>query len=194
MAVASAPEASREQLAQAIGSLIWKDPSRILDAIASARGAVAVLECRLRGASMGHAIPAGSRLRIDLATAGGLKAGDLVAFVRDDGICVHRIVYLGRRDAARDFVITQGDACFYPDPPVRLAQVIGPVTEFRNGLEWTRVGTQAEGERAGTRLGRTLLCIVASLTEIHVPIAGLFARMLRLRTERPGRVEAPGRE
>jgi hypothetical protein len=190
MSELSVPGADRKELSKAIGSLIWKDPERILDAASMLRGSAAVIECQLRGGSMGVAIPAGASLRIDLGTSASHRIGEIVAFVQDSGICVHRIAYLGRGSRSSDYIITQGDACFYPDPPINSKRVLGSVTEFRIGENWIVTGIQPSHDRARSIVGRFLLKLVAGLMEVNVRLAQGVARILRVRKEGPRVVDA----
>ena len=179
-------EADRARLAHAIGSLIWKDPKRILDNVAQLRGTGAVIECNLRGGSMGTAIPAGSAIRIRLEAARPYRVGEIVAFVVHDGLCVHRIAYLGAGARAGKFLITQGDACLNPDSPIELRYILGPASEFKFGESWIPPGERSPRSRAGSFLGRSLLSLVAWLLEIDVRAATLAVKILRLRKESTG--------
>ena len=85
----------------------------------------------------------GATLRISLGRVAPYRVGEVVAFVQDAGICVHRVAFLGRSQRARDYIITQGDACFYPDPPISTPLVLGPVTEFRLKGDWVPTADQA---------------------------------------------------
>jgi len=178
-----APEADRNLLASAIGSLIWKDPNRILDNVAQLRGTGAVIECNLRGGSMGTAIPAGSAIRIRLEAARPYRVGEIVAFVVHDGLCVHRIAYLGAGARAGNYVITQGDACQNPDSPIEVSHILGPAIEYKSGKDWTPPAERSIGSRASSFLGRNLLRVVAWLLQIDVRAATLAVKILRLRKE-----------
>jgi hypothetical protein len=54
-------------------------------------------------------------------------------------------------------LVTQGDACFYPDEPIDDAHVLGPVTAFLDGSAWKPVGDARPGDRAANIAGRALL-------------------------------------
>jgi hypothetical protein len=166
----------REQRLRAIGALIWSDPGRIMENAARLRGTDAVIEMQLRGGSMGAAIPAGSTLRIALGRTGPCRIGEVVAFVRRSDVCVHRVAYLGRGARAHEYLVTQGDGCYYPDPPIRASEVLGPVVEFRHDGVWRRTGEQPSPDRAQSAIGRGLLCLVANLMEYSVPLARAAAR------------------
>lgn len=184
MSDSTPPGFGRADLARAIGSLLWKNPERLLDAVSRLRGSDAVIECGLRGASMEPAIPRGSALRIDLGRPAPYRIGEVVAFVQDSGICVHRVAYLGRGKRRADFLVTQGDGCFYPDPPINLRQVLGPVTAYRVENGWIPSSGQGSAGRARSLTGRILLALVARLMELNVTVAQAIARALRLRKER----------
>jgi hypothetical protein len=185
----SAREVDREQLARAIGSLIWKNPERILDVLSGLRGSDTVIECRLRGGSMEPAVPRGATLRISLGREAPYRVGEVVAFVRDAGICVHRVASLGRSQRARSYIITQGDACFYPDPPISTSLVLGPVTEFRFQGDWVPTDDQPSVGRARSFLGRTLLKLIAGLMELDIRLGQRAAKVLRIRKENAAAAE-----
>ena len=186
----SAREFDREQLARAIGSLIWKNPERILDVASRLRGSDTVIECQLRGGSMEPAIPRGATLRISLGRVAPYRVGEVVAFVQDAGICVHRVAFLGRSQRARDYIITQGDACFYPDSPINTSLVLGTATEFRLEGDWIPTTDQASVGRARSFLGRTLLKLIAGLMELDIRLAQSAAKILRIRKESAAAAEA----
>jgi hypothetical protein len=185
----SAPKLEREQLARAIGSLIWKDPARILDVVSRLRGSDTVIECRLRGGSMEPAVPRGATLRINLGRVAPYRVGEVVAFVQDAGICVHRVAFLGRSQRARDYIITQGDACYNPDPPMSTSLVLGRVTEFRLEGDWVPTGDQASVGRARSFPGKTLLKLIAGLMELDIRLGQRAAKVLRIRKESPAAAE-----
>ena len=133
---------------------------------------------------MGAAIPAGSALRIDVGRSAPACVGEVIAFVRDDGLCVHRVVH-----RAGALLVTQGDACFYPDEPIDDARVLGAVGAFLDGAEWRAVGAAPPDARARTLTGRALRAIVASLTRADVRLARFAARTMRLRREGPANAE-----
>jgi hypothetical protein len=190
MSAPRAPQADLAELHRAVGALLWKDPERVLETVARLRGTGAVLECTLRGASMGAAIPKGARLRIELGRGAPYRVGEVVAFVRDPGICVHRVACLGQGARVKDHLVTQGDACFYPDEPVAARRVLGRVTQYRAGEGWKPVAGPSPSERSQSALGRALLRAVSLLMETSVPLARGAARLLRLRKESAAPVEA----
>lgn len=175
----------RGSSAGAIGALIWKDPERILAMAAQLRGSGAALECRLRGASMAPAIPPGASIRI--AVDEGAGVGDVVAFVRPDGLCVHRVAWL--HGAQR---ITQGDACYLPDLPIDASRVVGRVSAWREAAgEWQPVGTLRRDDRAGSAPGRALRAVVAASTSLDPRLGRGVASLLRVFRESAPNAAAP---
>jgi len=132
---------------------------------------------------MESAIPRDSTLRISLGMSGPYRIGEVIAFVKDSGICVHRVAYLGHGRSARDYIVTQGDACFYPDPPLHKRCVLGPVTEFHSKDRWFPTGLEPTRNRAQSPLGRTLLKLISWLMELNVRAACLAAKLMRVRKE-----------
>src|ERR1700730_15998715 len=94
------------------------------------------VESELRGASMGLAIPNGSRIPIVHSDGGTWRVGQVVAFLAGSRVMVHRVMHVGRRGAARGFLITLGDGNWICDPPVELDTIAGLVEEFRVGDHW----------------------------------------------------------
>ncbi len=167
----------------AIARLIGSDPQRILTIAARFRGAGKTLECRLRGGSMEPAIPREARLSILLGPTTPYEVGDVVAVVDGSRICVHRVVYLGS-GGRHGYVITQGDACYYPDPPTKTEYILGRVTAYEQAESWREPGASRSSDRARSKTGSTLLFLVAALLKIHVGIARFCVRVLRVRRDR----------
>jgi hypothetical protein len=98
------------------------------------------VESELRGASMGLAIPDGSRIRIVYSEGFTWREGQVVAFLAGSRVMVHRVMHVGSRGRARRFLITQGDGNWICDPPVSLDTIAGCVEEFRVNDQWQGVG------------------------------------------------------
>lgn len=100
-----------------------------------------VIHSDLRGASMGAAIPDGARIRIRSSSQAACGVGRVIVFMAGSRIMAHRIVHEGRRGAAQQFVLTQGDGNWLCDPPVNRATVVGEVEAFSIGGDaWQPVG------------------------------------------------------
>jgi len=175
------PAAENERL-RSIGAFIWAARERVL----ATAGQLAddsperVIECRLRGASMAGAIPAGSRIRIALAS-GPYQVGDVVAFMDDAQVVVHRIAHMsGRRDAQGNaLIITRGDAMIVPDAPIENRAVLGRLSAMASGTDWRAIGGQHWLPRRERLLGFVLLAATAVTLRLHAPLAQRLARWLQ---------------
>jgi len=178
--VAEPPALGSDAQSRAIGSLIWKDPERIIAFAADLRESNALLECQLRGGSMESAIPRGSTIRIQMSKPRQYQIGEVVAFVRESGLCVHRIVHQCITLGANEYVITRGDGCVYPDPPVNLAKVLGRVINFKHGQDWQMVDYSPPSDaRIRLMLADMLVAITSALIRINVSSAGMAARVFK---------------
>ena len=89
---------------------------------------------------MAPAIPDGARIHIRAGTEERCGVGDVIAFVGGSRVIAHRIVYEGRRGAARRFLVAQGDGNWLCDPPVNRSTVVGIVEGFSVGGDRRPVG------------------------------------------------------
>jgi len=165
---------------KSLGSFIWQDGARVLAAAGRGDPRQHVVECQLRGASMSGAIPAGSRIRIAL---GGTpyRRGEVVAFVTDTDLVVHRIVYARRRWLRRDplqFMITRGDAMLLPDAPINTDFALGRVVEMRVGAEWRALNARAQMPRRERLLAFLILVAIAFLLNVRLSWARRLADWL----------------
>ena len=99
-----------------------------------------VIESQVQGASMGTAIPNGAHIRIRAGEAEEPRTGKVIAFLTRSRVMVHRVVYEGRRGAARHFVLTQGDGNWLCDPPVERSCIVGEVQSLACEGEWRPIG------------------------------------------------------
>jgi hypothetical protein len=159
----------------ALGSLIWRDPALLLAtaARAGADSRSTMVECRLRGASMATAIPAGSRVRIACGQHEP-RIGDVVAFAIDERIVVHRVVYRRWRAGRGATFLTRGDAMLVPDPPLGTPALIGRVLEFDGGSGWKPVGLPGWTPRRDRVVAFAVLAASAALFEFSVHAARWF--------------------
>lgn len=171
-------EQSNAEWLHAVGAFVWNDADRILTVASGFREAQGVLECHLRGGSMGRAIPAFSRIRIRFSNQKSYRIGQVVAFLVGTRIMVHRVVYHGHRGCAKNYLITQGDAMLLPDPPVNVRDVLGPVVEFQFDGGWNPPETPPTQPLNRRFLSFVLLTIVGGILEINVRLARWVARML----------------
>jgi hypothetical protein len=120
----------------AVGSFLREDPARILAVAAHLRGPDRALESTVEGMSMGRTIPSGSRIRVEFADRDDYPLGHVVAFVSRSKVVVHRIVYRGRRGAARGHLLTRGDAALVPDAPLTAGDILGTVAAVQREGTW----------------------------------------------------------
>jgi hypothetical protein len=149
--------------------------------------------------SMGRALPAGSRIRIQLADRRRYEVGEVVAFLAGKHVVVHRVVRRGPGGAAGDYLLTRGDAALVPDLPVEERRVLGAVTGVARDGGWVAVDAcprQVYPVRAGTWV---LLAAAASLLRVSPRAAAAFvtavhrcAQPLRRATRTRAPVGPPG--
>jgi len=137
-----------------------------LDVVATLlKSAGTILECDVRGQSMGNTLPDGSRLRLSFEESPTLAVGDVVAFTANSAVTVHRVVGRGMFGPARSFVLTSGDGSLLLDHPVPVRDVLAIVREWRNGDTWQRVPVC--GARGWRYVVRQLV-LVPVLLALHV--------------------------
>jgi hypothetical protein len=153
----------RTELIDAVGNLLQADPARIVALASSLRAPNRSLESTVQGMSMGGGLPPGSRIRIELIERTRYESGEVVAFVFDGEVIVHRVVHRGRIGVAAGHVLTRGDATLVPDPPVEHGWILGRVKEVWREGRWTELsGPPRRSLRA--RLASSLLLIAATGT------------------------------
>jgi hypothetical protein len=137
----------------------------------------AVIHSDLRGSSMGAALPDGARIRIRSGAENSWHQGDVIAFLAGSRLMAHRIVYEGRRGAARHFVITQGDGNWLCDPPASRSTVVGRVEAFSTDTDWRPI--------AGPRIafprrlvGRASLALMRMALELSPTFTIRAARLM----------------
>lgn len=124
-----------------VTGLAWKHGLEDLARFrALSRKAGGVVHSTVRGASMGSALPTGSRIRIKSGSEDSFRPGDVIAFLAGSRVAAHRIVWQGRAGKAGEFFITQGDGNWLCDPPVHRSAIIGSVEVGGTDGEWLPVG------------------------------------------------------
>lgn len=135
------------------------------------------------GVSMGSAIPVGSRVRIRHCDEQAGMAGQVVAFLQGGRIVIHRVIYTGTHGAARDYVITRGDADWLCDPPVNVSQIAGCADEYLAAAGWRAIGPPARVRplrRIASIVGGRAVCLAL---EVSPALAVFLGRsMISLRT------------
>jgi hypothetical protein len=162
-------ETSVVQRGSAISSFLL-DNDAVLHALASRLGGRdAVFESGIRGNSMAPAIPGGARLRVRLRAGQSCHRGDIVFFLSDNGFMVHRIIYQPRRSSPADFLLTLGDNCIVPDPPVRIDRVLGGVIEVQTADGWNSPGALVH--RSICHRAARAVASVAMIVALHYRIS-----------------------
>ncbi|HEX2827011.1 MAG TPA: S24/S26 family peptidase [Burkholderiales bacterium] len=127
--------ASRD-LAHAVGALLRADAARIHAVASRFEPAERFLESTVTGASMGATLPPGSRIRIEPKRHGVYEPGEIIAYLLRGEVIVHRVIHRGRFGAAAGYLLARGDATVVADPPVVLANVLGPVRAVLRDGAW----------------------------------------------------------
>ena len=135
------------------------------------------VEARFAGDSMEPTIPSGARLRLSCGME--VAAGDVVAFVHDGHVLVHRVLAI-----APPLVLTRGDGLVIPDPPVSCDRVFARVEALQRGDDWT--APAGPRESAAQRLLRWLCAFRLGTVWARVLIGAL--RRLRPRPAEPAEV------
>jgi hypothetical protein len=180
--------ASRLDPVQAVSRFFQEDPARILTVAAGLRAPDRTLESTVLGMSMGRTIPAGSRVRIELAPRPRLRPDEVVAFVAGPHVVVHRVVRLARR-GTRGYLLTRGDAALVVDPPIDETRVLGRVITVHHQQAWVAPGPPPPVS-ASIRVVRGLvLQTTVALLRLHPRAAAAFVAALH-RAARPFRAGA----
>ena len=91
------------------------------------------LRLQVTGWSMLPAVWPGDTLTVERANFNTVSEGDIVLFVRESRLFVHRVTASSRRDGSWQLV-TKGDAMPSPDAPISEAELLGRVSRIvRNG-------------------------------------------------------------
>ena len=108
-----APASQERERLLALGNFICSSDGPLAAAMGLRRDLSGpAYESVVSGGSMGASIPNGVRIRV--AEGGQPRRGQIIAFVSSGKTFVHRIRWCGHSWAARDWIITQGDAMRLP--------------------------------------------------------------------------------
>jgi hypothetical protein len=119
-----------------VRSFLRDHPQAMVPLAAHFQARQVVFDSAIRGSSMWPAIPAGARLRVQLLDGDACSSGDIIYFARDDGYMAHRVVYHGWLGATGGYLLTRGDSCIVPDPPVVSSRVLGTVVAVEIDGGW----------------------------------------------------------
>jgi hypothetical protein len=132
---------------RAVSGLLLERPPLLLPLADRFRDHPTVVESAIHGSSMAPTIRPRSRLRVQLAGQQPCATGDIVYYLADDGYMVHRVVYRPHAAAAAGYLLTQGDNCIAPDPPVPTDRVLGTVVAVHTARGWQPPGPPCAGRR-----------------------------------------------
>ena len=146
---------------------------------------------------MSPAIPSGARLRVRLLGENPCNSGDVVFYMSEDGFMVHRIAHPPRGSTAGGYLLTIGDDCLAPDPPVRINRLLGTVVAVQTCTGWrppgpalvrtsfhrlVRAATIAATIVAlwfGVATARRFAAFLSALERVLRPLAGRLLRVVR---------------
>jgi len=132
--------ASSDRRVRAVSAFLL-DREPLFAALASRLGGRdAVFESAIRGSSMSPAIPTGARLRVRLLDEQSCQVGDVVFYLAEAGFMVHRVVHRQERGPAAGCMLTFGDHCLAPDPPVGRDRILGTVIAVQTAEGWRPPG------------------------------------------------------
>ena len=163
---------------QAVAAFFREDPARILVVASGLRGPHRSIESTIEGNSMGRTLPPGSRIRIELAERPSYELGEVVAFLARGKVVVHRVVYKGRRGAARGRLLTRGDAALIPDPAVDVGSVLGAVTAIDRDGDWVLPDGRLRRSLPARAVASLALTVVTRTLEASPRAANLVVQLL----------------
>ena len=128
------------------------------------------VEITLDGTSMQPLIRKGRDIVTILPPDGELRIGDIVLFRRADGAyVVHRVYRI-----EEDRVITLGDNCENPDPPIHRSRILGNVKTIRRGNRL--IETDSASQQRYGRIWMKLLPIRKRILHIRFVIRKNFGK------------------
>lgn len=142
MVTRAGPDAPATRQVRAVSSFLLDHDPLLLALASHLGGSDVVFESAIRGSSMSPAIPSRARLRVRLLADQPCQRGDVVYYLSNDGFVVHRIVHQARRGPAAGYLLTFGDNCLVPDPPVRKDRILGTVIAVQTAGGWRPPGPQ----------------------------------------------------
>ena len=123
------------QRVSALSDFLLKRPPLLLQ-VAPQLGRGVVFESAIRGSSMWPAIASLARLRVQILAGRPCRIGDIVYCLADDSYVVHRVDFVLRPGRSRSVVLTCGDNCLAPDPPLPLDCILGTVISVQTETGW----------------------------------------------------------
>ena len=131
----------------------------------------------VRGRSMGKALPDGSRIHVRLVPQRDLRVGQVVAYVAEDRMVVHRVVRLATWHQDQ-YLVTRGDATVVCDRPVLIMSVVGVVTDHCTLDVWEPVGAPPVRGFLVNRMASAISAILGGLVQLSPQLADWAARRM----------------
>lgn len=132
------------------------------------RGSGGLVECEVRGASMGSGLPDGSMVRVRCDGAHDAPLGTVVALDLGGALTIHRLVHRGRSRRALGWVVTEGDANLTCDAPVPAEALLGRVDAVRAERgDWIPVDVAVPAPATRPRITALVRRVVCRATEFH---------------------------
>lgn len=153
------------------------NPSLLLPMAANFGELRPVIESAIRGGSMEPAIPRGARLRLRLLCGQPCFTGDVIFYLAGDSYMVHRVLHRVRR-FDEEYLLTCGDDCMTPDPPVPLSQVLGTVVAVQKNRSWSPPGMVMIRRFSKRAIRRMTLAAVSGTLKFSVSAARRLAVVL----------------
>jgi hypothetical protein len=167
-----------DSTAEALSAFLVDHAGLLLSLVSHLGQELREFESAVRGSSMAPAIPAGSRIRVRPGEGSSCRIGDVVFYLSDGGYVVHRVVYRPGTSADGDYLLTEGDARFAPDPPVPCRQVLGTVVAVQGHGQWAPVGLPVPGPWHRRFVRAVTLPVVILATKVSLVGAQRLARAL----------------
>jgi hypothetical protein len=131
----------------------------------------------VRGRSMGKALPDGSHIHVRLVPQRDLRVGQVVAYVAEDRMVVHRVVRLATWHQDQ-YLVTRGDATVVCDRPVLALSVVGVVTDHCTIDVWEPVGAPPVRGFLVNRMASAISALLGGLVQLSPQLADWAARRM----------------
>lgn len=168
------PEAAGPASADAVAAaatFLRDHPERIRSVASGLKGSERILDSVVGGHSMGRQLPDGAPIRIQLCRREAYARGEIVAFLTDRHVAVHRVLFCGQRGRRQGILITRGDAHLYPDLPIHISSVLGSVVAVRAEGGWSPPAAPPRRPLPERVLARAWLAVASALCLVDLDFA-----------------------
>ncbi|HEY7060842.1 MAG TPA: S24/S26 family peptidase [Chloroflexota bacterium] len=174
---------------RALSTFLLDHQSLLLPLASGLRADQPTFETTIRGSSMWPTIRPRTTLRVQVHGPEACERGAVVFYQGHAGYTVHRVVYRARRGARADWLVTRGDNCLVPDPPVRSDQVVGTIVATQQKTGWQPPGPAPAGALHERAIQAATLHLLIATLWVYPPAArGLGRLLLRLQAVRLARL------